>query len=627
MRLAGFDFVTAAAIVGAIDAVRGQDTVMPWLDLSQAVPQAAETDLTDLDFADLIALEVDPAPGPAEFADLDLGELEFEQLLAMQTDAADEPLSALTGVAMEELLRVEVDAAGTAESPAPFDLTGLGLGTLQDLQFGEDEPLPETPYLRLATLDLTRFLDQGTEDLGTLFDRGTTPTPIAIADYVAVQPGRGDTTTGSKPSPDLIVTRDNTPPGGPINQPPEPLNDLLETEQGNALTGNVLANDSDPDGDLLSVANIGKLDTAELGAVEIAADGQFTYAPPGDFHGVDWFTYSVTDSHGEAASAMVSIDVIKANSAPIAADDLFIGTAGITLSGDVLANDHDPDGDTLTVSSTGLLDTERGGMVRMQADGIFEYRPPNAFAGTGSITYSVEDGHGGTASATITFTVGVPGSILNGTGADDRLVGAAGGDTLHGKGGNDLLIGLAGADILAGGAGIDTASYEDSDTGVEVSLASGEGQDGHAEGDTLSGIENLIGSIDADFLQGDAGSNVIQGGAGEDKLMGDAGNDVLMGGFGDDILDGGIGIDALLGEAGADTFVIGPGSGSDLDVIADFNPGEDVIDLTEFGLSGMSDLSIGTDIFGGSMIALPGGDSLSLLLVDPASLSSNDFIF
>ncbi len=635
-------------MVGAIDAVQGQDTVLPWLDLGQTVPEAPAVDLTDLDFADLMAIVVDPAPLPAEHPEIALGDLDFEQLLALQTDSADQTLSGLTSVAMEELMRVEVDADGTEEVPAPFDLTDLGLDTLQELQFGEDTPLPETSHLRFAALDPTSLLGLGSEDAIILFDRVAAPTPIETGDYAARRPARISPMTRTAPAidpepaepppvaeprlvagPPLVAEPVPLPPlpGMPFNRPPNALDDLLETAQGDALTGNVLANDSDPDGDFVSVTSVGVLDTAKLGAVEIAADGQFTYAPPGDFHGTDWFMYSVMDDHGAEASAKVLIEVITANSAPIAADDLFTGATETIISGNVLTNDRDPDGDTLTVSSTGLLTTENGGIVRMQSDGTFEYKPPSAFALTDSVTYWVEDGHGGTANAMLILTIEPLGSSLTGTGADDLLVGTSGRDALVGKDGDDVLIGLDRADILEGGAGIDTASYEDSRTGVEVNLATGEAEGGDAEGDVLSGIENLIGSPDDDLLEGDSGSNGIQGRAGDDVLLGGAGNDLLIGDAGDDILDGGLGIDALLGGAGNDVFVIGPGTGSDLDSIADFKSGEDVIDLDEFGLSGMSELSIDADGSGGSMISLPGGDGLSVLYVDPASLSPDDFIF
>ena len=115
--------------------------------------------------------------------------------------------------------------------------------------------------------------------------------------------------------------------------------------------------------------------------------------------------------------------------------------------------------------------------------------------------------------------------------------------------------GEAGADTLDGGEGDDFAGYWGSDAGVTVNLAMGTGQGGHAEGDTLTGIENIHGSDHADHLIGDDGDN---------GLNGQDGNDTLEGGAGDDWLNGEAGEDLLTGGEGADTFVFGDG-----DTVAD----------------------------------------------------------
>ncbi|MGO1079397.1 calcium-binding protein [Inquilinus sp. CA228] len=116
----------------------------------------------------------------------------------------------------------------------------------------------------------------------------------------------------------------------------------------------------------------------------------------------------------------------------------------------------------------------------------------------------------------------------------DTLSGEAGNDQLDGGAGNDVLRGGAGADALAGAGGTDTASYYSGTVGVVVSLASGLGGGGEAQGDTLSGIENLSGSQGSDSLYGNAGANVLQGWNGNDALFGRAGKDTLTGGAGGD---------------------------------------------------------------------------------------------
>ena len=156
---------------------------------------------------------------------------------------------------------------------------------------------------------------------------------------------------------------------------------------------------------------------------------------------------------------------------------------------------------------------------------------------------------------------------------NDLLTGTAGADVLNGGAGNDVLIGGLGADTLSGGADIDTADYSTGNGGVTVNLATGVGSGGHAQGDTLSGIENLTGSIYADNLNGDSGANVLDGGNGNDYLAGGGGNDTLYGGNGNDTLDGGSGRDTVVGGKGNDTYCVdsatevvveSPGEGTDL---------------------------------------------------------------
>jgi Ca2+-binding RTX toxin-like protein len=119
---------------------------------------------------------------------------------------------------------------------------------------------------------------------------------------------------------------------------------------------------------------------------------------------------------------------------------------------------------------------------------------------------------------------------VNGSSFNDMLVGDANANKLVGLDGNDYLAGGAGADILDGGGGIDTASYTSSSAGVWVSLATGSGYFGDAQGDQLSGIENVTGSTSDDTLIGNDGVNVLTGLGGDDYLTGGAGADILDGG-------------------------------------------------------------------------------------------------
>ncbi len=151
------------------------------------------------------------------------------------------------------------------------------------------------------------------------------------------------------------------------------------------------------------------------------------------------------------------------------------------------------------------------------------------------------------------------------TNGADTIWGHGGNDDIFGWGGNDVINGGSGADDINGGAGSDYSSYSDSAAGVTVSLLTGLGYGGDAEGDTLTSIENLTGSWFNDFLVGNDGNNVLaglggddvlKGGGGADTLYGDSGNDTLKGGGGADTLNGGSGIDtAAYNESSAGVFV------------------------------------------------------------------------
>jgi Ca2+-binding RTX toxin-like protein len=131
--------------------------------------------------------------------------------------------------------------------------------------------------------------------------------------------------------------------------------------------------------------------------------------------------------------------------------------------------------------------------------------------------------------------------IIFGTGIynNDFLAGTSDEDWIFGLGGDDILIGGLGPDFLSGDLGNDTAVYGDSAVGVIVSLETGRGLGGTAQGDILSSIENLWGSGHGDWLIGNADSNTIAGGGGTDALWGGGGDDFLGGGLGGDVLDGG----------------------------------------------------------------------------------------
>ena len=249
---------------------------------------------------------------------------------------------------------------------------------------------------------------------------------------------------------------------------------------------------------------------------------------------------------------------------------------------------------------------------------------------------------------------------LTGGAGDDILNGGKGNDILNGGDGDDTLEGGPGADMLDGGPGSDTASYKSSAVAVLVRLHDPSSvRLGDAQGDTLTGIEHLVGSRHNDILAGDGEDNIMKGGDGDDVLYGGpaGGDDMMYGENGDDRIFGGRGNDTLTGGEGNDTLRGGPGEdtliadGDEMDVlhggpdddtfqffpsnigggsIQDFTDGEDMIDLTEFtGINSMDDLDIVSH--GGNVrIEVSGTDYLTTIILsdfDVNNLDNADFMF
>ena len=183
---------------------------------------------------------------------------------------------------------------------------------------------------------------------------------------------------------------------------------------------------------------------------------------------------------------------------------------------------------------------------------------------------------------------------------NDTLSGLGGDDVLHGNGGDDTLDGGAGSDTLIGGLGSDTASYASSGAGVTVNLGAGTAAGGDAAGDTLSGIENLIGSAQADTLTGDSGDNVLEGGAGGDALTGGLGNDTAS------YASSGAGVTVNLG---AGTASGGDAEGDTLSGIENLTGSAQADTLTGDGNANRLDGGAGVDV-------LVGGDGDDTYVVD-----------
>jgi Ca2+-binding RTX toxin-like protein len=242
--------------------------------------------------------------------------------------------------------------------------------------------------------------------------------------------------------------------------------------------------------------------------------------------------------------------------------------------------------------------------------------PQNPGAGLGFDTLVDIENLTGSAQADTLIGNGGANALTGGAG-NDRLIGQGGGDNLNGGDGDDILfgdnavrgtiVGTVGNDVLNGGAGNDTASYAGAASAVTVTLADTAQQNTVSAGlDTLTNIENLIGSDFNDNLTGSAGANVLTGGLGNDIFDGNAGSDTASyatatgpvtanlqtqassGAAGIDVLNN---IENLIGSDFVDNLtgsnvanIISGGGGADIIAINSPNNGidDDILDIVRF---------------------------------------------
>ena len=190
-----------------------------------------------------------------------------------------------------------------------------------------------------------------------------------------------------------------------VNDGPVAVEDRFAGGEDRALSGAVLDNDRDVDGDSLSVV-AGTYETAEGGTVVLAADGRFTYTPAADFHGEDSFSYTVTDG-AATATGTVSLTVSPENDGPVVGTVDLGATAEDTTftfsADDLLAQASDVDGDALTVTSVSV-DPAYGTLVDNGA-GSYSFTPAENWHGSDvPFSFTVSDG---TESVTSTATLDV----------------------------------------------------------------------------------------------------------------------------------------------------------------------------------------------------------------------------
>ncbi|WP_192943694.1 tandem-95 repeat protein [Vibrio diabolicus] len=183
----------------------------------------------------------------------------------------------------------------------------------------------------------------------------------------------------------------------PVNDAPIATNDAIQTDEDSQVVIDVLANDSDIEGDDLSITSASV--SEKQGIVEIV-DGKLVFTPAENFNGNATISYTISDGELED-EAQVSVTVNLVNDAPIALNDATITEEDTSVTIDVLPNDTDIDGDTLSIESASVPSDQ--GQVEI-IDGKLVFTPTENFNGDAEITYTVTDGSL-TDQATVNVTV------------------------------------------------------------------------------------------------------------------------------------------------------------------------------------------------------------------------------
>ncbi len=224
-----------------------------------------------------------------------------------------------------------------------------------------------------------------------------------------------------------------------LNEGPDAVDDEAITDEDSAISGNLLTNDTDPNGDSLTVTalSFGAVGVAATvasaagveGELVVNADGSYSFTPGAGFDALAvgesdtvTFTYTVSDGNGGVDTASVTITVNGLNEGPDAVDDDAITDEDSAISGNLLTNDTDPNGDSLTVTAlsfgaVGVAATVASaagveGELVVNADGSYSFTPGAGFdalavgeSDTVTFTYTVSDGNGGVDTASVTITV------------------------------------------------------------------------------------------------------------------------------------------------------------------------------------------------------------------------------
>ena len=178
--------------------------------------------------------------------------------------------------------------------------------------------------------------------------------------------------------------------------PPVAVADAVSTPKDTPVTFNLISNDFDPDGDPIRILS----HTQAINGSLSCGTRECTYTPDPGFIGDDGFFYTIQSVDG-TSTAQVGIEVLAVNTAPIARNDSGETNEDTPITIHVIANDSDPDGDSIRVIRAGVPNNGTASCTETHCT----YTPDEDFNGVDTFSYNIADHRSGGDSALVTITV------------------------------------------------------------------------------------------------------------------------------------------------------------------------------------------------------------------------------
>ncbi|SDD53957.1 hypothetical protein SAMN05444678_11563 [Sphingomonas sp. YR710] len=288
--------------------------------------------------------------------------------------------------------------------------------------------------------------------------------------------------------------------GQSVNSPPLAITETVTTNEDTPITFDPRTNDTDANGDALTITAINgtaitattPVTVAGVGSFALNANGTLTFTPAANFNGSPTFTYTVADPSGATSTVTDTVNVTAVNDAPVAVNDAVTTAEDTPITFDPRTNDTDVDGPSkiiTQINGTAITATApvtvTGGVVSLNANGTLTFTPNANFNGTPTFTYTLSDGAGGTSTATVNLTItpvndapvnAVPASISGSQSATIAIKGITVSDvdstslttTLHVSAGLLTYVTVAGGATVTG-SGTDTLVF--SGTAAQINAA------------------------------------------------------------------------------------------------------------------------------------------------------------